>query len=213
MNTNVTIIDETGHMPTREEMAAAIRRCQEVVARNHGCGVHPIHPTPRQMQDIANWAKSEEAKEMRSQIQDEIHAEPAKTTPLGDRPVNYIFRGDRWPVFFDRITPPKRVVINGRLVQLRPKSATTHEVGPLDAELDRELLQAADEVAANDYMKCPEIPVRKGKRIIGWTWETPERSAITKARERQEADLRRASHKASRRMLKLKKASRKANRK
>jgi hypothetical protein len=93
----------------------------------------------------------------------------AITIPLGTQPIQYYFRGDRYPVFFDRIATVKFVKDISELrtygMDIR-QVLTDNSVLDMDFEFDRKMLAACQSIVGAQGSTVPETGVIQNKKII-----------------------------------------------
>lgn len=102
-----------------------------------------------------------------------VHREPsspaAVTVPLGTQPVQYYFRGDMYPVYFDRIVTPKFTKDTSELrkygYDIRQLLAD-NAILDMDFEFDRKMLAAADTIVGDEDTPVPETGVVQNKKIV-----------------------------------------------
>jgi hypothetical protein len=93
----------------------------------------------------------------------------AVTIPLGSQPVQYYFRGDRYPVFFDRIVTPK---FTKDVSELRTYGMDIRQVISdnaildMDFEFDRKMLAAVQSIVGAEGSTVPETGVIQNKKIV-----------------------------------------------
>ena len=102
-----------------------------------------------------------------------VHREPsspgAVTVPLGTQPVQYYFRGDMYPVFFDRIVTPKFTKDTSELrkygYDIRQLLAD-NAILDMDYEFDRKMLAAAATIVGAEGSTVPETGIIQNKVIV-----------------------------------------------
>lgn len=102
-----------------------------------------------------------------------VEREPASpaavTIPLGTQPVQYYFRGDRYPVFFDRIVTPK---FTKDVSELRSYGMDIRQVISdnaildMDFEFDRKMIAACQSIVGAQGSTVPETGVIQNRKII-----------------------------------------------
>jgi len=92
----------------------------------------------------------------------------AITIPLGSQPIQYYFRGDRYPVYFDRIVTPK---FTKDVSELRTYGMDIRQVISdnaildMDFEFDRKMLAAVDSIVGTEGSTVPETGVVQNRKI------------------------------------------------
>ena len=95
-------------------------------------------------------------------VEREPNSPAAITIPLGAQPVQYYFRGDRYPVYFDRITTSK---FTKDISELRTYGMDIRQVISdnaildMDFELDRKMLAACQSIVGTQGSSVPETGV------------------------------------------------------
>jgi len=102
-----------------------------------------------------------------------VEREPASpaaiTIPLGTQPIQYYFRGDRYPVFFDRIVTPK---FTKDISELRTYGMDIRQVISdnaildMDFEFDRKMLAACQTIVGAEGSTVAETGVIQNRNII-----------------------------------------------
>jgi len=102
-----------------------------------------------------------------------VEREPASpaaiTIPLGTQPIQYYFRGDRYPVFFDRIVTPK---FTKDVSELRTYGMDIRQVISdnaildMDFEFDRKMIAAAQTIVGAEGSTVAETGVIQNRNII-----------------------------------------------
>lgn len=102
-----------------------------------------------------------------------VEREPASsaaiTIPLGTQPIQYYFRGDRYPVFFDRIVTPK---FTKDISELRTYGMDIRQVISdnaildMDFEFDRKMIAACQSIVGIQGAVVPETGVIQNRKII-----------------------------------------------
>ncbi len=102
-----------------------------------------------------------------------VEREPASpaaiTIPLGTQPIQYYFRGDRYPVYFDRITTVKfmKDVSELRTYSMDIRQVLTdNAILDMDFEFDRKMLAAVDSIVGTLGSTVPETGVVQNRRIV-----------------------------------------------
>lgn len=102
-------------------------------------------------------------------VEREPNSPGACTIPLGTQPVQYYFRGDRYPVFFDRIVTPK---FTKDVSELRTYGMDIRQVLSdnaildMDWEFDRKMLAAVDSVVGAEGSIVPETGIVQNRKIV-----------------------------------------------
>jgi len=93
----------------------------------------------------------------------------AVTIPLGTQPIQYYIRGDRYPVFFDRISTNKFTKDKSELrtygMDIR-QVITDNAVLDMDFELDRKMFAAAQSIIGTEGSIVPETGVVQNRKIV-----------------------------------------------
>lgn len=101
-------------------------------------------------------------------IQREPNSPAAVTVPLGTQPVQYYFRGDRIPLFFDRIVTVKftqdKTVLRSYSMDIR-QVLTDNAILDMDAEFDRKMLVACQSIVGAEGSTVPETGVVQNRLI------------------------------------------------
>ncbi len=102
-----------------------------------------------------------------------VEREPASpaaiTIPLGTQPIQYYFRGDRYPIFFDRIVTPK---FTKDISELRTYGMDIRQVISdnaildMDFEFDRKMIAACQSIVGIQGAVAPETGVIQNRKII-----------------------------------------------
>lgn len=102
-----------------------------------------------------------------------VEREPASpaaiTIPLGTQPIQYYFRGDRYPVFFDRIVTPK---FTKDVSELRTYGMDIRQVISdnaildMDFEFDRKMIAACQTIVGAEGSLVPETGVVQNRVIV-----------------------------------------------
>lgn len=102
-----------------------------------------------------------------------VEREPASpgavTIPFGTQPIQYYIRGDRYPVFFDRIVTPK---FTKDVTELRTygmdirQVISDNAVLDMDFEFDRKMLAAFQSIVGAEGSTVPETGVVQNQRIV-----------------------------------------------
>lgn len=102
-------------------------------------------------------------------VEREPNSPAAITIPLGTQPVQYYFRGDRYPVFFDRIVTPK---FTKDVSELRTYGMDIRQVLSdnaildMDFEFDRKMLAACQSIVGAQGSTVPETGVIQNLKIV-----------------------------------------------
>lgn len=102
-------------------------------------------------------------------VEREPNSPAAITIPLGTQPIQYYIRGDRYPVFFDRITTVK---FTKDISELRTYSMdirqviTDQAILDMDFEFDRKMLAAVDSIVGQLDTPNPFTGVVQHKKIV-----------------------------------------------
>jgi hypothetical protein len=102
-------------------------------------------------------------------VEREPNSPAAITIPLGAQPVQYYFRGDRYPVFFDRISTSK---FTKDISELRTYAMDIRQVISdnaildMDYELDRKMLAACQSIVGTQGSSVPETGVIQNLLIV-----------------------------------------------
>jgi hypothetical protein len=102
-----------------------------------------------------------------------VEREPASpaavTIPLGTQPVQYYFRGDRYPVFFDRIVTPKFTKDTSELrsygMDIR-QVISDNAILDMDFEFDRKMIAACQSIVGAEGSTVPETGVIQNRKIV-----------------------------------------------
>lgn len=99
----------------------------------------------------------------------EPNAPGAITIPLGTQPISYYFRGDKYPVFFDRIVTRKFQKDTAELrtygIDIR-QILSDNSLLDMDFELDRKLFSAIDSIVGTQGSTVPETGVIQNLKIV-----------------------------------------------
>lgn len=102
-------------------------------------------------------------------VEREPNSPAAITIPLGAQPIQYYFRGDRYPVYFDRIATSK---FNKDISELRTYGMDIRQVISdnaildMDFELDRKMLAAAQSIVGAQGSTVPETGIVQNLLIV-----------------------------------------------
>jgi hypothetical protein len=102
-------------------------------------------------------------------VEREPNSPAAITIPLGTQPIQYYFRGDRYPVFFDRIVTPK---FTKDVSELRTYGMDIRQVISdnaildMDFEFDRKMIAAAQSIVGTEGSTVPETGVIQNRKIV-----------------------------------------------
>jgi hypothetical protein len=102
-------------------------------------------------------------------VEREPNSPAAITIPLGMQPVQYYFRGDRYPVFFDRIVTSK---FTKDISELRSYGMDIRQVISdnaildMDFELDRKMIAACDSIVGTQGSTVTETGIIQNLKII-----------------------------------------------
>jgi len=102
-------------------------------------------------------------------VEREAASPAAITIPLGTQPIQYYFRGDRYPVFFDRIVTPK---FTKDVSELRTYGMDIRQVISdnaildMDFEFDRKMIAAAQTIVGAEGSTVAETGVIQNRNII-----------------------------------------------
>ena len=102
-------------------------------------------------------------------VEREPNSPAAITIPLGTQPIQYYFRGDRYPVFFDRIVTPK---FTKDISELRTygmdirQLLTDNAILDMDFEFDRKMLAAAQTIVGAEGSVVPETGIVQNLVIV-----------------------------------------------
>jgi len=102
-----------------------------------------------------------------------VEREPASpaaiTIPLGTQPIQYYFRGDRYPVFFDRIVTPKFTKDTSELrtygMDIR-QVISDNAILDMDFEFDRKMLAACQSIVGAEGSTVPETGIVQNRNIV-----------------------------------------------
>lgn len=101
-------------------------------------------------------------------VEREPNSPAAITVPLGTQPVQYYFRGDRFPVYFDRIVTPKftqdKSVLRSYSMDIR-QVITDNAVMDMDTEFDRKMLAACQTIVGAEGSVVPETGIVQNRLI------------------------------------------------
>ena len=102
-------------------------------------------------------------------VEREPQSPAAITIPLGQQPIQYYFRGDRYPVYFDRIVTPKFTKDTSELrtygMDIR-QVISDNAILDMDFEFDRKMLSAAQAIVGPQGGVVPETGVIQNVVII-----------------------------------------------
>lgn len=102
-------------------------------------------------------------------VEREPNSPAAITIPLGQQPVQYYFRGDRYPVYFDRIVTPKFTKDVSELrtygMDIR-QILSDNAILDMDFEFDRKMLVACQTIVGAEDSNVPESGVVQNKKIV-----------------------------------------------
>jgi hypothetical protein len=99
----------------------------------------------------------------------EPNSPAAITIPLGQQPVQYYFKGDRYPVYFDRIVTPK---FTQDISDLRSYGMDIRQVISdnaildMDFEYDRKMMFACQTIVGAEDSIVPETGVKQNVKIV-----------------------------------------------
>ncbi len=102
-------------------------------------------------------------------VEREPSSPAAITIPLGTQPIQYYFRGDRYPVFFDRIVTPK---FTKDVSELRTYGMDIRQVISdnaildMDFEFDRKMIAACQTIVGAEGSTVPETGVIQNRNIV-----------------------------------------------
>jgi hypothetical protein len=102
-------------------------------------------------------------------VEREPNSPAAITIPLGQQPIQYYFRGDRYPVYFDRIVTPK---FTKDMSELRTYGMDIRQVISdnaildMDFEFDRKMLAACQSIVGSEGSTVPETGIIQNKKIV-----------------------------------------------
>lgn len=93
----------------------------------------------------------------------------AYTVPLGQQPVQYYFRGDRYPVFFDRIMTRKYTKDVSELrtygIDIR-QILTDNAILDMEFEYDRKMLVAMESIVGAEDSIVPDTGIIQHRKIV-----------------------------------------------
>ncbi len=102
-------------------------------------------------------------------VEREPNSPSAITVPLGATPIQYYFRGDRYPVYFERMFTPKFTKDMSELrtygMDIR-QVLTDNAVLDMDFELDKKFLTAVQSIIGAEDSIVPESGVVQNKKIV-----------------------------------------------
>ncbi len=102
-------------------------------------------------------------------VEREPNSPAAITIPLGQQPIQYYFRGDRYPVYFDRIVTPK---FTKDMSELRTYGMDIRQVISdnaildMDFEFDRKMLSACETIVGAQGSVVPETGIIQNLKIV-----------------------------------------------
>lgn len=102
-------------------------------------------------------------------VEKEPGSPAAITIPLGTQPIQYYFRGDRYPVFFDRIVTPK---FTKDVSELRTYGMDIRQVISdnaildMDFEFDRKMIAACQTIVGAEGSTVAETGVIQNRNIV-----------------------------------------------
>ena len=102
-------------------------------------------------------------------VEKEPGSPAAITIPLGTQPIQYYYRGDRYPVFFDRIVTPK---FTKDVSELRTYGMDIRQVISdnaildMDFEFDRKMIAACQSIVGAEGSTVAETGVIQNKKIV-----------------------------------------------
>lgn len=102
-------------------------------------------------------------------VEREPNSPAAITIPLGTQPIQYYFRGDRYPIFFDRIVTPK---FTKDVSELRTYGMDIRQVISdnaildMDFEFDRKMIAACQTIVGAEGSTVAETGVIQNRRIV-----------------------------------------------
>lgn len=102
-------------------------------------------------------------------VEREPNSPAAITIPLGQQPVQYYFRGDRYPVYFDRIVTSK---FTKDISELRTYGMDIRQVISdnaildMDFEFDKKMLVACDTIVGAEGSTVTETGIIQNKKIV-----------------------------------------------
>lgn len=102
-------------------------------------------------------------------VEREPNSPAAITIPLGMQPVQYYFRGDRYPVYFDRIVTSK---FTKDISELRTYGMDIRQVISdnaildMDFELDRKMIAACDSIVGTQGSTVTETGITQNLKIV-----------------------------------------------
>jgi hypothetical protein len=102
-------------------------------------------------------------------VEREPNSPGAATIPLGTQPIQYYFRGDRYPVFFNRIVTTKftKDVSELRTYGMDIRQVLTdNAILDMDFEFDRKMLAAVDSVVGIEGSTVPETGIIQNRKIV-----------------------------------------------
>lgn len=103
-------------------------------------------------------------------VEREPNSPAAITIPLGQQPIQYYFKGDRYPVYFDRIVTDK---FTKDMSELRTYGMDIRQVISdnaildMDFEFDRKMLAACQSIVGAEGSTVPETGIIQNKHITG----------------------------------------------
>ena len=102
-------------------------------------------------------------------VEREPNSPAAITIPLGQQPIQYYFRGDRYPVYFDRIVTPKFTKDTSELrtygMDIR-QVISDNAILDMDFEFDRKMLSACQAIVGAQGGIVPETGIVQNVKIV-----------------------------------------------
>lgn len=102
-------------------------------------------------------------------VEREPNSPAAITIPLGQQPVQYYFRGDRYPVYFDRIVTRKFVKDMSELrtygMDIR-QIISDNAILDMDFEFDKKMLTACQTIVGTQGSTVPETGIIQNLKIV-----------------------------------------------
>lgn len=102
-------------------------------------------------------------------VEREPNSPGAATIPLGTQPIQYYFRGDRYPVYFNRIVTNKftKDVSELRTYGMDIRQVLTdNAILDMDFEFDRKMLAAVDSVVGVEGSTVAETGIIQNRKIV-----------------------------------------------
>lgn len=102
-------------------------------------------------------------------VEREPNSPGAATIPLGTQPVQFYFRGDRYPVYFNRIVTTKftKDVSELRTYGMDIRQVLTdNAILDMDFEFDRKMYAAVDSVVGVEGSTVPETGIIQNRKIV-----------------------------------------------